>query len=223
MPATFPLLVLARFFALHPDPAARSRDLLARWTWRALMDHVRQGYHPSRARRAVDAIDGDEEPSIQRLLASTSREPWRVPGLPAYNWQGGTTKVVLAALAALAPRHVTTGLPIDLATSLTTLGSRLVQRLHPEEGPALHGNRVLHPPVSEEVQLADALQTAAPEVRRSHLVSLTDDGRIDEGEARERSLRAHVERFVGARMAVGHSDRASIRHLRDLAADDDAA
>lgn len=224
MPATFPLPALARFFALHPDPSARSRDLLVRWTWRALVDHIRQGYHPSRARRAVDAIDGEEEPSVQRLLASAGREPWRVRALPAYSWQGGTTKVVLAALAALAPRDVATGLPIDLATSLTTLGSRLVQRIHPEEGPPLHGHRVLHPPISDqEPRLADALQAAEPEVRRSHLVSLTEGGRLDEGETRERFLLAHVERFVGSRMAVGHSDRASIRHLRSLAADDDAA
>ncbi len=37
LPRSIPLVVLTRFFALHPEPEARTLTLLVRWTWRLLL------------------------------------------------------------------------------------------------------------------------------------------------------------------------------------------
>jgi hypothetical protein len=125
----------------------------------------------------VEAIDEAEEPSIQRLLAGASRESWAIRELGTYNWQSGMSKLVLAALSALAPRDVSTGHPIDLPMSLNAIGSRLVQPVDGEMTGALHGSRVLHPPPGGSGgALEDSLREAPQEVRASHLIRLGQQG-----------------------------------------------
>jgi hypothetical protein len=225
MPATFALVPLARFFALHPDPRPRSRVLLGRWLWRAFADHLRHGQHPSRIQRAVDAIDEREEESIQRLLAATPREPWHIGELPPYNWQSGTTKLVLAALAALAPRDLTTGALIDLPAVISRFGSRSAQSIDPARPGDSLGNRILHPPSAAGTQTdyATLLAQASDTVRHTHCAGRHAGGEIDIAEVREREVAAHVDRFLASRMAVVHSDRPSLRHILERIVDDDAA
>lgn len=225
MPAAFPLLPLARFFALHPDPRARSRELLGRWLWRAFAEYLRHGDDPSRVQRTIDAIDEHEEESVQRLLGATRREPWHIGELPAYNWRSGMTKLVLAALAALGPRDLTTGALIDLPAVISRLGSQSTQRIDPARPGDSLGNRILHPPSEAGTQTGYAilLAEASDTVRHSHCVGSRANEGAEIAEVRERELATHVDRFLASRIAVVHSDRPSLRHILRRVADDDAA
>ncbi|HSG40673.1 MAG TPA: DUF262 domain-containing protein, partial [Thermoanaerobaculia bacterium] len=85
LPHQQPLVLLALFFHHHRDPNPRTRRLLARWFWRALI-------------RGVESVDdtaivpGDEERSVQNLLAGIGARP------PEADL---STRPQLAALAAL--------------------------------------------------------------------------------------------------------------------------
>ncbi|RKH10602.1 DUF262 domain-containing protein [Corallococcus sp. CA053C] len=111
------LVLLTRFFQLHPEPSPRSRELLSRWFWR----HVVFGgwvLKPAEALEVVSAMRSDEERSIQALLAQVPSPLirwWMESGLPVIPNPGGTQPplVMRTALLSLQPRHLVTGAVLD--------------------------------------------------------------------------------------------------------------
>jgi len=74
LPRMFYLEIAARFFALHPVPKVRSLELLKRFVWRfilsshgTVLDQPELSEQTLR-RKAIRAINSDEEQSVQRLL-----------------------------------------------------------------------------------------------------------------------------------------------------------
>ena len=107
LPHSAPMIVLARFFALHPEPNERTQTLLVRWVWRTFFSPVRNALTLRRQGVAVLSAD-DEEASVQALLrlVDCSQPPRFV--VPEH-FHGGTaaSRLVLLGLAALKPREIT--------------------------------------------------------------------------------------------------------------------
>ena len=68
LPYAGTLFTLARFFAKHPDPHPRNRELLVRWFWRGTLSGVHRTDNRL-DRKNWQSIDADEHASLQRLLA----------------------------------------------------------------------------------------------------------------------------------------------------------
>jgi hypothetical protein len=115
LPRTMILEVLTRFFAKHPEPSARTLDLLVRWVWRALT-----GEHGlderTLERRAIAAVGDDEEDSVQAMLRLVPRKPPEHFALPpTFDARTAESRVALLALASLSPRRFSDGQPLDIA------------------------------------------------------------------------------------------------------------
>ena len=144
LPYELPLVALAKFFALHPDPSARTRDLLSRWVWRGALTGQHSGAIIT-MRRTLDAIDGDEHESVQRLLQQVPRSAPEPPDVHEFSFRTARGKLLTLVLLDLRPRHLETGELLDLHdavypdllqtlfTSATELGGGVANRMiHPK-------------------------------------------------------------------------------------------
>lgn len=229
LPRSTVLAPLTRWFALHPEPIARSRALLARWVWRVSVSPSSLDER-SLLRRSVETVGADEEESLQRLLALLPRQAPAELDLGA-RFDAGTarSRLALLAMAHAAPRDLRTGAPLDVAALLDEHdGAAFVSVTDAHPGAWA---RLLHPPLTVS-QLREALarqHEGRADVLASHLISEVaaqallrrdDEAFLSE---RERDLqRAAFEladRYAGWSRA--DADRPSIAHL--LAKTDDEA
>jgi hypothetical protein len=102
------LVLLTRFFRVHPAVKATDRVRLARWVWRGAATGLHQRAEVSRMREALRDIREGETPTatIDRLLRRIRRE---VPGkwkLGHFDIRSAATRVELLALLELAPRKM---------------------------------------------------------------------------------------------------------------------
>ena len=102
LPFRFQLLVLARFFALFPEPHDRNLELLRRWFWRISVGAAELGINGSQTDlrdMAACLTPGEESASVQRLLgAATLKSAPRVPDLSVFRATRADSKVVLTAM-----------------------------------------------------------------------------------------------------------------------------
>lgn len=135
LPYRYLLVVLARFFAHHPDPAQRNRDLLRRWFWRAAIvgPSVARGAYTSAMRTLASCIVPDDETrSVESLLTAISNaapapsDPTRLPFTFPKRFKTTMAEVrfLLCALWALAPRSASSGEPYERALLSSTLSGR---------------------------------------------------------------------------------------------------
>lgn len=116
LPRSLPLVVLTRFFAVYPEPNARTLALLARWTWRLLLG---AGSYDERTllRHGVAAIqERDEEESVQTLLSlvpKERRDPYVLPG--RFDARAADSRLALVGMSALGPLGLKDGASIDVA------------------------------------------------------------------------------------------------------------
>jgi hypothetical protein len=117
LPHSTPLPVLTRFFALYPNPNSRTITLLSRWTWRTLLS---KRFYAERTllRRGVDVIEeGDEEMSVQALLALLPREKGSDFMLPErFDGRAAESRLAMIGLSSLNPRRIIDGKKIDVAS-----------------------------------------------------------------------------------------------------------
>lgn len=197
VPFRFHLLVLARFFAHFPSPAARNLELLSRWVWRSTTLSEPLGYTGSTAniRTLANLVQPDDENgSVQRLLEAThaDRGP-SVPSVTAFRTNKSSGKLILGALWALNPVNPATGEALthsDLAAALESETSprdvalELVSRT-----PATNAaNRVL-----AVVDKTSFLEDLSEDDLASHLL----DQRMVED-----LTHANADEFLGRRAAV---------------------
>jgi hypothetical protein len=219
LPYRTPLVVLAKFFALHPEPLQRSRDLLARWLWRGAVT----GHHRGEAiqlREGLDAIDTDEEESVQRLLGQISKETPTSLGLAPYRFRSAQTKIELNALTALNPRSLLSGRSFDAPRLLQELrGEALATFSLPGLRSATLASRLLYPPPSRGDLNLDFISDWNPEHLAAHAISreawdaLRAERHGDFLRLRGESLARQVSTFVASRTRWGESDRKSIQAL----------
>lgn len=205
-PYELPMVVLARFFALHEHPSERSRILLRRWLWRGSLGE-RLGGASSSMQQHVDDVTEDEAGSVQALLRRTGSPEGL--SLDDAEWDrtivasmaSARGKALICALLAQQPRSLVTGERLD-ASDLFRDGVTDVLRpivrgstseVHPRRGVI---NKLLHP--------------SGP-AARSLILECTDEAAIFshgiDAEAREGLRRGDVETFFTRR---GDSLRRSI-------------
>lgn len=123
LPYGYLLVVLARLFALHPEPHPRNADLLRRWFWRAAVagPSLGRGSYWAVVRRFCRCVRAtDEDGSIQGLLAAVRGGAQTVAVPRAYNASTAEVRITLCALFALAPRALD-GSVIDVRSLAATL------------------------------------------------------------------------------------------------------
>jgi len=111
LPYKQPLVILGKFFHHHPSPQPRSRDLLARWLWRGVLNGKHMGDNVS-TRAALKCIKPDnEQESVQRLLKMVEERPATTPDVTAkFNFRHSMGKLLVLALLDLRPRDLETGI-----------------------------------------------------------------------------------------------------------------
>ncbi|HLK40136.1 MAG TPA: DUF262 domain-containing protein [Polyangiaceae bacterium] len=213
LPYKQPLVALAKFFDRHPEPSARSHELLARWIWRGAWSGAHRGDTVS-TRAILDAIDGSEDDTVQRLLASVGKAaPPQEADLPPYNFRNARSKLEVLALLSLGPRHLMTGAGIP-ASSVN--GPDAVAVIDTKDGGRTLANRLVHPPIPEVVR---ALARAESRIRTSHAVSEPAYAALLAGDRdaffriRGDTLREVVRRFLESKAKWGDNDRPPLRAL----------
>ncbi|RKH12410.1 DUF262 domain-containing protein [Corallococcus sp. CA047B] len=234
------LVLLTRFFQLHPEPSPRSRELLSRWFWR----HVVFGgwvLKPAEALELVAAMRSDEERSIQAMLAQVASPliPWWLEaGLPVIpNPEVAQPPPVMRiVLVSLLPRHLLTGAVLDPGELLDSGTEGFLDILPMESAPewAVRGggfqrtfqllapfNSLFHPSLAGTSVLELLKQGSLPdqEILVSHGLTPAMLEYLRRGEAVDflRQRRAHLEpvvrQFIEARTRWDDSDRPSLQSM----------
>jgi hypothetical protein len=69
LPYRLPLIVLSRFFDMHPEPEPRNLLRLRWWVWRGAMAGIHAQSNQVNVRAHQQALDDDESATVTRLLA----------------------------------------------------------------------------------------------------------------------------------------------------------
>jgi hypothetical protein len=198
-PYELPMVVLARFFALHHQPSERSLILLRRWLWRGSLGE-RLGGASGSMQQHVDDVTKDEAESVQALLRRTGS----AEGLSLDDAEWGKTiaanmasargKAMICALLAQQPRSLVTGERLD-ASVLFYDGVPDALR------PILRGTTGVHAGRGVLNKLLHPSGSAA----RSLILECTDEAALFshgiDAKAREGLRRGDVETFFSLREA----------------------
>ena len=209
LPSRGALPILAVFFHAHGAPGPRTRQLLTRWTWRRAVQGS-QGATRSWQETIRAGFPRNEDEAVKGLLADVSATPLKKSGPLRFDPQSAETRLHLAVLAALHPRHLMTGEEIEIAALCETPDGPAVS-LSAE--PARLASHLLHPQL-EEAQLRDRLaECSDEEILRSHLISATSQEALrrknlkDLLDSREEDLRHYIESFLQSKAEWNASDR----------------
>ena len=214
LPYSGTLPLLARFFAQHPAPHARNRDLLRRWFWRGtLTGHHRTDNKTDRPR--WKAIVADEHASVQTLLKLLP--PVTANNLPdaLAPFRRGTARVdmELIAMCALGPRVLSGE---DCGTEVAIL-SLVGQPEFPwpvaEPAPGMEKTSalfLLHAPLVQgalaAVEPSDALlATHAIDAEGFRALLVGDIAEFQRH--RTSALVAHIRAFLAEQAGIGAADR----------------
>lgn len=215
-PYELPIVVLARFFALHPEVSERNRILLRRWFWRGALGE-RLGGASGSMQQHVDDVTEREDEAVQSLLRRTGSPE----GIQLDDWDrtkstsvaSARGKALLCALLSMQPRDLRSG---DRLDAHQLFGDRATEPLRPivrssELSSAGVVNKLLHPSAG-----------AAP---RQLILECTDEAAlvshgIDEG-ARDALRMGDVDGFLRRRdAALDRATRAFFERQVELARDD---
>jgi hypothetical protein len=187
------LIVLTRFFALHPSPDARNVTLLRRWFWRATVAGTRSSSGSSSAialRRALGAIGhGRTSESVQSMLRRIDQPNQRFPSIRRFNARTAPTRILSCSWWSQRPRDPRNGKAFSKSEISIALGSsKSAGRVLPaifrngKDLSSLSANHLLLPIKDESVDEIDTLlsiprfRTTSTEwqrVLRSH--AMTDE------------------------------------------------
>lgn len=174
------LPILTRFFALHPEPHPRSRNLLRRWLWRG---SNAWGRDVGALRRAVQEVDDDEHASIAKLLHRIGMSGPPDIDLNAVQLNKAAAKMNIALLSSLHPRNLRDGEPVDVGALLDDDGSQALLEIVPDSVPQLAG-RLLHGAVDDEI-VAPMLLNASSSILKSHAITPKAIDALRTNDARE--------------------------------------
>jgi hypothetical protein len=214
LPYAQPLVALAKLYSRHAEPAARSLDLLARWVWRGAWTGLHSGDTVS-TRAVLDAIDDDEDASVQRLLNTIPPSPQPAKGpLRPFNFRTARTKLEVLALLSLKPRHL-----LSSAVLQPVISPNGVLRVIDSGNPLARtiAARLIHPRITKPLV---ALARAESSVRVSHAVSAKAAVALHDGKfaeflrIRADTINDVVHGFLVAHAKWDESDRPPIRSLR---------
>ncbi len=218
-PYELPVVVLARFFAIHEKPRERSLILLRRWLWRGSLGE-RLGGASGSMQQHVNDVTYDESESVQLLIRRTGSpsdialDDWdHTVGASVASARG---KMLVCALLARQPRDLVTGARLDVSDLFrdgTTDLLRSIVRASAEGSHQGKGivNKLLHPmgPMGPRQLILECTDEAA-------LVSHAIDS-----DAREALRRGDVQEFYARRGEVlRRSTQAFFERHAELGRDD---
>lgn len=237
LPYRLPLLILARFFHLYPEPDLRTRALLVRWVWRGALSGVHMDTGDVTVSELQARLEGGADRAVEALIASVPREV-ELPS-PSVSWNGRHAHTRLCALALfhLGARDPETGVALDVEAVQVLFQQRgqigdVYRRIDapPPLGPqtglwesarassdtdadtSLVAHRFL---VADQTKLR-LLLDASDEVLRSHAMDAEAVAAYRRGDMKRFEQRRIVllddafRRFFWERCAIGESDRPSI-------------
>ncbi len=240
------LVVLARFFALFPEPDPRNIELLRRWYWRAALagPGVARGSATGAMRQLAACVRrGDESGSVQQLLDAVSGKPDFRPDPHVFRANHAATHIMLCALWDLDPISPDAGEVFtekDLSVQIETGSSPnpVCPELYPRtEIPQAYrqaiGNRVIMPGIPlKEMRVRILSSNGVTEEEKgllaSHLLdaellnAVPEDVVVRRTEDFDKSLTAFLRRMTGE----GFDDTPPLREFDldlDDMDDDDAA
>jgi len=214
--------ILALFFAKHPNPHPRSRELLCRWLYRGVVTGAHRGDRVA-TRRSFEAIGADEHGSVQRLLRSIPLGLPRVELIGKFDARYAVSRVELLALVDLGPRDLGTGELVDVALLCDETGEPAthVVNVRVSENPdgATLSNRIVHPHVSPS-RVAKLLVELPSDVLKSHCIDEDALAALAKSPAlflqsRKRALRGVLEKFLARRAAFESVDDAPVEVLAE--------
>jgi len=159
------LPILTRFFALHPDPHPRSRNLLRRWLWRG---SVAWGRDVGMLRRVVQEVDADEYGSVARLLHGLGEAGLPELDLNAVQLNKAAAKMNVALLHPIGGSGLRDGELVDVGDLLDDAEPQAFVEVATNIKPALAG-RLLHSALLDDV--GALILAASQEVLDSHAIS----------------------------------------------------
>lgn len=221
LPYRLPLIVLSRFFALHPQVDSRARRLLVRWVWRGALSGMHTNSNNATIHDLQSRIDKDVYGSIERLLKDTPKEGIVIPYARNIKWNGraALTKLHVLALLHKFPRDPESEeqlTPVRMGELLEEHGEmkKIVVEVGPTNPPTL-ANRVL----LARKNAIDALGHATDSILHSHLIdekAARDLRRHDfEAFAKKRAKRIDewAQQFFAVQAGIGESDRPALAEL----------
>lgn len=144
LPYGEPMVALAKFFTLHPQPSPRTRELLTRWLWRGALTGRHTGAIIS-LRRTLGAIGDDENRSVHDLLQEVPRDA-RVPvKVDDFAFRTARGKLLALTLLDLGPLHLETGQPLSIDVDLYPALLQSIFSRSPEPYTGNLANRLIHP------------------------------------------------------------------------------
>ena len=213
-----PLILLARFFALHPNPSPRTRALLARWVWRAALS----GDHATASQGMINAgqrlITDDEHASVEALLHACSI-PSSYPdaSLPWNTGSAGVRACAAAMLDACSPEDADdTDAEVDdddRASTAAPDGARFVSLDGQQPGRVAEAF-VADQGLAPDLERLDAKMLHAHFVTADALAAWSAGRRDIFYTLREREMTARMARFFRLRCGVGDSDRIAISAIK---------
>lgn len=237
LPYQQPLFALSRFFARHPEPHPRSRELLARWLWRGAVTGAHNG-NAINTREILAAIGDDEHDSVQSLMKGLPHHPELPLELDDFAFSHARSKIEVLALFDLRPLDLRTGLPVladdpEERTSEPEDGNNppavdpdeRIKRLIRPILPDLRGfasnlaNRMIH--ASLRSGMVRAIMACEDPVRLgSHLISPAAVKALHDGDelqfltTRSQELLQHMSTFTARRAAWDEPDFPPVEALR---------
>lgn len=217
-PYELPLVVLARFFALHRAPTERSRILLRRWFWRGSLGE-RLGGASGSMQQHVDDVTEDEDASVQALLHRTGApseillDDWSHTACASVASARG--KMLVCALLARQPRDLVTGERLEASELFrdgsTNLMRPIVVRESSKSSPRGVVNKLLHP--------------VGPKGPRQLILECTDEAALVshgiDGDAHNALRQGRLEEFYERRSEIlRRSTQAFFERHAELSRDD---
>lgn len=237
LPYRFLLVVTARFFAHHPEPSPRNRELLRRWFWRTATtgaESTRGGYTATTRRLASLIRPESEDDSVQALLDDVGKSAVRFQLPRTFRGNTAEGRSILCALWAERPRSFSSGQPYslqDLADPLETKArsnvgalALIVPRTTHEESATRIGNRVFLLGGDDREAMVDVLRGRPPtwddEAWRAALNShsVTPDTLLEDDierfwASREERLQSIVQAFLARMTASAFEDTPPLSSL----------
>ncbi|MFO0761862.1 MAG: DUF262 domain-containing protein [Byssovorax sp.] len=225
LPYTLPLVVLSKLFHEFPTPSERSRLLLRRWLWRGALGAQLTGAVVGMRQHLACVKQGDEEGSVQRLLALAGTEPVEdMLRFDGFSFRTARSKLQCCALSSFAPLDLRTGERIDIPGLFPDDGDEKVTFLfrgkhNAGEGAQGLANRLLHPRLPTR-ELVDAIISTNDEaVLRSHAISPQAQDALRKGDRagflalRESTLARLVRDYFQRQAEWGADDSGSLEAM----------
>jgi hypothetical protein len=222
LPYKTPFLVLGKFFALHPEPLPRSRDLLARWLWRGALDGSHSGEIITTRKNLKRITPDSEHTSVQQLLRGVAGEPVALPRVEdEFNFRYAQAKLAVLALLDLKPRALASGAPVTVDELIGKGGAigipKIITGISDNLARAVV-NRVVHPKgAGLRRQLAQISDEA---ILSSHGISRAGQESLRAGDLdaffreRGRELQGRFNAFFFRKARWNETDRPPISVLR---------